>query len=379
MALTLTQQIIETITAHRHILIALRRDCDGDNLASALALATLCKRLDKPADIVCDNFSAHQQLSFLPLENVQPTLANIQQLIISVDTSRTKIDELYHDKTTDRMNIYLTPAGGQFAAHDISTKLSDYKYDLIITLGTPDLESLGALYDQHADFFYQTPKINIDYHGGNENFGNINHVDLVSSSVAELVYHLIMAVDPAVIDDNVATYLLTGIIIATRNFKNPHVTPQTLNIASLLVARGARRGQIIQNLYQSRFVSTLKLWGRVLARLNNDLDDNLVWSSLSHQDFLETATHPDELADVVDELISSMPKTKVIVIIYEVRHDHGSDIHALVHSTSDLDARHLTATFNSTGDPHCAKLVIADTQLHQAERLLIDELKKKLI
>jgi len=379
MALTTTQQIIDTIMAHRHILIALRRDSNGDNLASALAMAALCKKLDKPVDIVCDQCTIKQQLSFLPLENVQPTLANIQQLIVSVDTSRTKISELYHDKTTDRLNIYLTPAAGQFAAHDISTKLSDYKYDLIITLGTVDLESLGELYNQHSDFFYQTPKINIDCHSANDHFGDINHVDLVSSSVAEIIYQLIMAVDPELIDENVATYLLTGIIIATRNFKNPHITPQTLNVASLLVARGARRGQIIQNLYQSRFVSTLKLWGRVLSRLNNDLDDNLVWSSLSHQDFLETATDPEELADVVEELISSMPKTEVIAIIYEVKHDDRSDIHALVHSTGKLDARHLAAIFNPAGSASCARLVIANTPLHQAERLLIDELKKKLI
>ena len=162
--------------------------------------------------------------------------------------------------------------------------------------------------------------------------------------------------------------------MATKNFKTQNVTPKTLNIASVLINLGARREEIVKNLYQSRFLSTLKLWGRVLSRLNNDLDDRLVWSSLSCHDFLETASKPSEAIDVIDELILSMPKTEIIILLYE----NYEKIDVIVYSTKNINSLELAKKFNPIGNKQIAKFTLENMILADAERTIITEIKSKL-
>jgi len=377
MALIETQQIFELVRKSTQILIVFKTDWNGDAVAGALALQEFCKKIGKKVDVACQNFKPSNNFSFLPLSLVNSDLGNLQRFMISVDLAKTGLGEFKYDEVGNRLNFYITPQTGQLTANDISTAVSGFRYDLIFLVNTFDLESLGELYFNHSDFFYSLPKINIDNSPQNENYGNVNLVDVSRSSVSEVIFELIKKYDSKLIDGTLATYLLTGIISATKNFKTPEVTPLTLNSAGELIDCGARRDQIVQNLYQSRFLSTLKLWGRVLARLNNDLNDKIVWSSLSAVDFLETSTNPEELPDVVDELIVSMPKTEVIVLLFEGTGDNKL-INVLIYTFNNRDALFLARNFEVKGSKDSARIVLHDYSLAEAERVVIDEIKKQL-
>ncbi|MEK7072631.1 MAG: DHH family phosphoesterase [Patescibacteria group bacterium] len=376
MALTETQQIFELVKKSRSILIVFKKDWTGDSLSSALALSKVLKKIDKKVEVVCQNFKPSANVSFLGATEINDKIENLQKFVISIDTSKTKVGEFYYDNESDKLNIYISPKNGQFKPVDVSAKIANYSYDLIFIVNSPDLESLGEVYDNHSEFFYSTPKINIDNSNKNEYFGDINLVDLTSSSTAEIIYGLIKNFDENLIDDDMATYLLCGIITSTKNFKTLNVSPKTLNSASLLITKGARREQIIQNLYQTRFLSTLKLWGRVLSRLNNDLNDKLVWSVISSQDFLETSTSSSEIIDVIDELIISMPKTEVIVLIYERR--EAGDIECVVYATKNIDSLLICRKFNPSGNAEISKFNLNGMTLAEAERIVIEEIKEKL-
>jgi len=378
MALSNLQQTLELIKQNKTILLTFKQDWTGDALSGALALAEVLNKLGKQVEIVCADFQISTNLSFLPAAVIKKNITSLQKFIISIDTSATKIGEFNYDSEENKLNIYLTPESGAFNPQDVTTATANYKYDLVIIVDSPDLESLGEVYEQHADFFYNTPKINLDNSNKNEYFGNVNLVNLAAAASCEIIYELIKAINENLIDENIATYLLTGIISATKNFKVAGVTPRTLNLASWLIARGARREQIIQNLYQNRYLSTLKLWGRVLSRLNNDLDDKLVWSVLSRQDFLETSTAPEELVEVIDELIVSMPKTEIIALIYEDKKNGLNEIKAIVYSAKNLNALKITEKFNSTGNQTIAKFTLTNINLAEAERLILAEIKTKI-
>lgn len=378
MALNLNQQILESVNNSQSILIIFRQEWTGDAVAASLALAQALKLLGKKTDTVCHNFQGRSSLSFLPLTEINSQLKNIQKFTISVDTSQIKIGEFDYDRQEQRLNFYITPAEGKLSAEQISTANSGFKYDLIFTINSPDLESLGDAYRQYSDFFFATPKINIDHSHKNEHYGDINLVDLAASSSSEIVYRLIKNIDHRLIDENIATYLLTGIISATKNFKSASVTPATLNLASQLIAEGARREQIIQNLYQTRFLSTLKIWGRVLSRLKNDCDGRLVWSIISAQDFLETSTGPEDIIEVIDELIVTMPKTEIIALIYQNIETDDKKTNCLLYSIKEFDSRHLAARFNPQGNGDLAKFSLATNSVIDAEREIIEEIKKSL-
>lgn len=379
MALNHQQQIFELIKKNKSILIIFKEDWTGDDLAGSLALASFLKKMDRQVEIVCQNFKPKTNLSFLSAGQIKDQLTSLRKFIIKINTQKTKVGEFYYDHDRDQLNIYLTPEAGQFHDDDVTTTASDYKHDLIFIINSPDLESLGEAYEQNTDFFYQTPKINLDYSSQNEYFGNIDLVNLTASSASEIIYELIEQIDPKLLDEEIATQLLAGIILATKNFKTDRVTPKTLQIASLLTANGGRREQIIQHLYQARFISTLKLWGRVLSRLNNDLNNQLIWSSLAAQDFLETATTPIELIDVIDELIVSMPKTEIIILIYEIKHEKENEIKAVIYSTKHIDSLMISRKFNPTGNKELAKISLKNISLAEAEKIIIEEIKKNLI
>ncbi|MEK7167779.1 MAG: DHH family phosphoesterase [Patescibacteria group bacterium] len=375
MTLPLNQQILELVKKSRNILIAFKKDWTGDAVSGALALAEFLKRAGKDADIACHGFKPKSNLSFLPASLIQSQLKDLQKFIISLDTAKTPLGEFYYDQGDGKLNIYLMPKEGRFSHQDVSTATSDYKYDLIFTLNSPDLDSLEKIFEDHRDFFFSTPKINIDHSPANENYGDINLVNLTAASTSEIIFSLLKNWQKELINDDIATYLLTGIISATKNFKISNLNPLTLASAGELVALGGRREQIVQNLYQTKFVSTLKLWGRILARLNNDLDDKLVWSSLSRQDFLETATDPGEILDVVDELIVSMPKIQAIVLLYE---NQEKEIDCLVYAVKNLDALEISKKFEPTGNPELARFNLKNISLAEAERTVIEEVKRKI-
>lgn len=378
MALTETQQTFELIKKSRQILIAVKKDWNGDAISASLALADFLGKLGKNTEIICQDFKQTANFSFLPLSLILPNLGNLQKFVVAIDIGRTGLGEFQYNESDNRLNLYITPKTGQLNSSDITTTTSGFKYDLIILINTPDLESLGEAYSRQPDFFYSTPKINIDHSSQNEYFGNINLINIAAPASSEVVFDFIKEYDESLIDENIATYLLAGIISGTKNFKTNEVTPRTLNLAGTLIAKGARREQIIQNFYQSRFLSTLKLWGRVLSRLNNDLNDKIVWSVLSASDFLETATNPDDLPDVVEELIVNMPKTEAIILLFENRNEEKIEINVLVYAVKNRDALFLTRSFASVGNKDLAKFILTNSTLAEAERQVIEEIKKQL-
>lgn len=376
MAFTQNQQVFELVRQSRQILVAIRQDWNGDSLSSALALSAFLRKLGKKVDVACSGFRPSNNFSFLPSGEIKPELDNLQKFVVSVDIAKTGLGEFEYDEADGRLNIFITPKSGQLVKENVSISLSSFKYELVFLINSPDLESLGDIYKSNPDFFYSVTKINIDHSHKNEHYGNINLVNLAAAATAEALFDLFKEWDEDLIDENIATWLLTGVIAATKNFKSTEVTPHVLNLAGVLIAKGGRRDQIIQNLYQSRFLSTLKLWGRVLSRLNNDLDDKVVWSILSRQDFLETATSSEELVDVIDELIVSMPKTEIVVLLYE--DDQANAVKAIVYSAKKFDAVYVTRKFGAEGSKELVRFSLPGINLSQAEREVIEEIKKQI-
>ena len=223
MAPSENQQILELIKRHKSILVIFKEDWTGDSLASSLAIYKALKELDKQVDIICHGFDSAKNFSFLKLPEIKNSIVDVQKFIVSIDTSKTKVGGFYYDEMDNKLNFYISPKSGQFTENDVSAGIDNYGYDLIIVIDSSDLISLGESYSEHNNFFYSTPKINIDHSNKNEYFGDINIVDLTSASTAEIVYDLIKSLDNNLIDDDIATYLLTGIISSTKNFKTANV------------------------------------------------------------------------------------------------------------------------------------------------------------
>jgi nanoRNase/pAp phosphatase (c-di-AMP/oligoRNAs hydrolase) len=361
-----TQQIYEAIKKSQQPLITFHREPNSDMIASSLALSLVLEKLEKKHTIVSSNLNSNKNLQFLPnLSKIQNNLTGLKKFIISLDLSKTALNNLHYQIENDKLNIFLDSKNGNFEPEDLRSYYSDFKHDLIIILNTPDLESLGKIYENNPDFFYHTPVINIDHLPENENFGHFNVINVTATSVAEIIYDLIENIDPTLFDEDIATCLLAGLIDKTQSFKSSQVTPKSLQTASQLIAYGARRQEIIQNFYQTKSLSTLKLWGRALLKLETDTTQKLAWSILDDTDFQKTKTTADDLQEIFDEMLTNIPTLEVCALFYSF----GNKNFALIKSLKNHNLFNSLIEFKPQGTKNLILLELDVTPQKILEKL----------
>lgn len=308
MELSLTTQAVTLLNTSNTPVIIIPKKPTTDALAAAVALLVVLEKKGKSVRIVSPEFTMPPGHGFLPKSDaIQHDLSSLQNFIISVNVSKTKLESLSYDIRDNQLNIYLAPKNGFFDTADVKTSSGNFAYDLIITLDLVDLETLGPLYKDNSEFFFRTPILNIDHHSSNARFGHVNLVDVTDSAVSETVFEMLKEYDESVLDEHIATSLLAGIISKTKVFQSHTVTPRSLAVASHLMAAGGRRDEIIRNLYQTKNLPTLRAWGRALANLKATPNGQVVWTMLTNEDLVASEATSTEAAGVLDELMVNAP------------------------------------------------------------------------
>lgn len=162
------------------------------------------------------------------------------------------------------------------------------KYDLVIVFDSGDLRYCGI--DQHV------PKlepgyflVNVDHHGTNVHFGDLNIVLTDASSTAEIVYRF-FETNGVHIDDRMATSLLTGLFTDTNSFSNAATNPIAVDAFSKLVAAGGRHQDIKKHLLFDKSIESLKIWGLLLSRLHHNKKLDVVSTYLLLKDAEQVGT-----------------------------------------------------------------------------------------
>lgn len=380
MALTDIQQLQQLVQEKKHILVTFRTHADGDAIASALALCLFLEKQGKRVDIVSDGFRLPHTLQFLPKsDSIQSTFSHLQKFIVTIDVHENGVKELSYDIQAEKLRIFITPKEGFLTQDKVRTAQSEFTYDLIITVDTPDLQSLGVLYSNNTDLFFKVPIINIDHHASNERFGQVHRIDITKSTTSEVMFDLLRKMNDPLIDPSIAGTLLTGIIAKTRSFKTDAMKPQTLAAASALIERGADREKIVHHLYRTRSLSTLKLWGDALTHMQFDTETGLVWSTITRDNMIRAGAGEHDVEDIVAELIGNSPEAKVILLFHE--HTASSDtsrIHVLIHTERGHNAKMLGREFHAEGSDRAASFTLAGLSLKEAEQRVTAHIKQLL-
>jgi nanoRNase/pAp phosphatase (c-di-AMP/oligoRNAs hydrolase) len=323
------QQAFDLVNKSQNVLILLPRDYTADALGSGLALTMLIKELGKKADFIIQQPSP-EKLSFLPgLELVKSEVAPLRDFIISIDTSEKKIKQLRYENKDSVLKIFLA-GPDSLEQKDIRLEPGPFNYETLIIIDAPDMEALGQFYEKHTDLFFEKPIINIDHKSGNEYFGEINLVEPTSSSCAEIITDFMNSFFPNQITASIATCLLTGIIEETRSFQKTNTTPQTFNLASLLIMRGAEKEKIIQYLYKTKPLKYLKLWGVLLNCLEIDKQKQLAWMIIKPEEFEQFQPSLENLTSISEEINDLLPQLNASLLLWN---DQSGSPEALVQSS----------------------------------------------
>ncbi|MBU1034363.1 hypothetical protein KKF59_04155 [Patescibacteria group bacterium] len=349
MALNSLQQAQEYVSRAKNILIITRENATTDSVAASLAVYLYLKKMGKNADIVIPGFDLKNSPKFLPkLEEVKSKIGAMRACHVNLNVKNVPLGELMYDVKDGKLEITVVPKSGEWTPQDMSFKYGEDRYDLIISIDAQDMLSLGEISRGHADFLYRKTVLNVDCDAGNEHWGQVNVIDLNAVSTCEILYHLFEEWNRHLIDEDIATALLAGMIFKTKSFKTPNVTPKTLTVASTLVSMGARREEIVHGLWRTRTIPTLKLWGRALSRLEHDREHGLVWTVLTKNDLVETGSVNTGLDDMISELVAYAPEAKITVLFHET--EDGKTLQASLHASNPYSALDLARPFGGSGN-----------------------------
>ncbi|MEK7590618.1 MAG: DHH family phosphoesterase [Patescibacteria group bacterium] len=372
MSLSLSELTAATkvILNHQRILVIPHANVDPDGLSSALACFELFTGLGKDVTVICPD-TPPESLQFLPgFAKLTQEIQESQNFVITVNLEDgVEVDKLRYTVEDGKVNIIVVPRHGRIEQRHIHFGEGDRKYDLIVVVDTADLALLGTLYKEHAEFFSTTPLLNIDHHISNVRFGQVQLIDPTAASATEVLYTWFLH-NPAwakKMTPDMATLLLTGLITDTRSFQNPNTTPRSLEIAAELLEKGARQQEIIQHIYKTKPLSTLKIWGRALNRIQIDKDAGIVWSMISKEDLEEMGALSKETHGILDELISTIPEADVHVLFTETE---DSELKASMRSSSAIDVSRLAAeTYGGGGHARAAGFKVRSFSNFQLQTL----------
>ena len=379
MELSPKQQVSERINKAKKVLILTHKNPDGDALGGALALHSFLQKKGKDVTVVCNDV-VPEVFDFLPNNKViAQNFAGTHDFVISLDVGKIKADKIMYKSKDDKLNIIITPEKGEFTKEMVSFDKGGSNYDLIIVLDCTDLERIGSPYEKNAELFYTTPIVNIDHHAGNDYFGQVNLVDLTATSTCEILVSIFEALSPekSPFDEGIATSLLTGIITDTNSFQNANTTPKSLTVSAQLVASGAHREEIIKKIYKTRALSTLRLWGKVLANIHDEKGDGFVWSSLSKDEFVQAGAKIDEASGVIDELLKTVSGADFVLLLTE-RNGEGKKLHGSLRSVrKGVDVSAIAKIFGGGGHAMAAAFELADTTLAESTQTVIQRIREK--
>jgi hypothetical protein len=373
---------IENILRHvSNILITTKKDYTIDDIASIFVLKKFFERREKNVEVAIDNFEKTASLDFISgLDEIKLDLIEAQKFIISLNIEKSGVKDFSYEVSEGELNIFITPKKGFFNEMDLSAKKGDFSFDLVITVGARDLDSLADIYEKNRSLFQRSPIMNFDNDLKNENYGKMNILDIKVSSVSENVINFLKKEEPGYeIDKEDATYLLAGIMSKNKAFKVGHISPQILETTSWLLEKGADKETVNQFLFKSKSIDTLKLWGRALARLKQEAELGLVWSLLTLDDFNKSGTSPKDIRGAIEELISNLPDSDIIVVIYEKDvPEEGVVCFGEIYTSGHFDSVDLVIDFDPKGSKEFAFFRVGQENILDAEKRVIQKIKEKI-
>jgi phosphoesterase RecJ-like protein len=243
-------------------------------------------------------------------------------------------------------------------------------YDLAVILDCGSLERIGEVGVRHAALFERMPRIVIDHHASNEARGENDWIDPAAAATCEMVTLLAsrLGVDLAAGGGALAANLMAGIVMDTATFAHPNATSRTLVVSAALVGAGAPLSDISRRIYRSKPDNQLRLFGRVLDRLETADGGRIVWSSLTEADIAETGTDRAHSEGIID-LLSQAEAAEVTILFKEAGHSTRISVRT---RPGGVDATVLTGRFGGGGHARAAGATI-DAPLADARPAVLAE------
>jgi phosphoesterase RecJ-like protein len=221
-------------------------------------------------------------------------------------------------------NLDWMPGGDDVEVYDGSMHQREAlaEADVVFVLDTNDEERLGKIGSMVRKASATT--VLIDHHLQPEAWFDVEFIRDTAAATGELVYEMIEATDPTLIDAEVATALYTAIMTDTGSFRYSSVTPRLHRIVADILERGnVEPAPIHETIYDRKSMPGLRLLGRMLNRIRLRYDGQLGYSVVTQRMVEDTGASWDDKQGFVNYVLS-IEGVKAALLFSET--DDGSKI-----------------------------------------------------
>ena len=230
-----------------NILIMVANDPSVDQLASMIGLTLLLGKMKKHASAVYSG-QTPSIIEFLePEKTIEKTTDSLQDFIIAIDKS--KADKLRYQVEDNMVRIFITPYKTSISEKDLNFSLGDLNVDVIVALGVNKQEEIDQAIMAHGKILHDATVISLSNSPERQTVGNLNWSDTTASSLSEMV--TLLANDMGskdLIDTQIATALLAGIVSSTKRFANDKTSPTALSVSAQLLSSGANQQLVAEKM-----------------------------------------------------------------------------------------------------------------------------------
>ena len=265
------QQLIEKLKSANNVLVTVSRDPSVDQLAACIGLTLLINKLGKHGTAV---FSGEipSTLEFLqPTDTLEKNTDSLRDFIIALDKS--KADKLRYKVEDDVVRIFITPYKTSITADDLEFSQGDFNVDLVVALGVQRQEDFDEAILSHGRILHDATLSSINLNT-EASLGSINWNEPEASSLCELITDLAGSLGQNLLDAQVSTALLTGIVAETKRFSNEKTSARTMTLSSLLMTAGANQ-QLVASKLETPATSTSGQTSTPDSTAATDLTDSI--------------------------------------------------------------------------------------------------------
>ena len=244
------KQVLSAITKATNILVTVGVDPSVDELAALLGLSLLLGKLDKHATAVFSG-AIPPAISFLePGKTFESTVDGLRDFIIALN--KDKADHLRYKLDGDVVKIFITPYKNTIIRDtDLQFSQGDFNVDLVLALGVSNKADLDSAVASHGRILHDATTISLSAGTDTSDLGEIDWHAERASSLCEMLVSLARDLGDDLIDEHVATALLTGIVARTQRFSNNPTTSDVMKTAANLMALGANQQLIATRLEEA--------------------------------------------------------------------------------------------------------------------------------
>lgn len=241
------QELVEKLKTANNILVTVSSNPSVDQLAACIGMTLLLNKLKKHATAVFSG-QVPSTIEFLkPEETLEKNTDSLRDFIISLDKS--KADKLRYKVEENVVKIFITPYKTSIGEADLDFSQGDFNVDVVLCLGISQQQDLDQAITAHGRILHDAIVAGVNTQPGGE-LGTINWVNPSASSLSELAADLAGALGKDLIDGQIATAFLTGIVAETARFSNEKTSPNAMKLSAELMAAGANQ-QLVANELQN--------------------------------------------------------------------------------------------------------------------------------